>query len=147
MSRSKILKKLTKPKDFRMTIIDLSSYNLGELKGLQHDIEQEIKSRQHQNLQKAREQILAIAQEAGVSVEELFGGGDKNRSRGKGGKFKRVITTLRTTCRLGASGAVNRDGSWMGYLVESLFKNSGFDPAFYATKRNVRCSTILDEVR
>jgi len=79
---------MTKPKDFRMTIIDLSSYNLGELKGLQHDIEQEIKSRQHQNLQKAREQILAIAQEAGVSVEELFGGGDKKPKQGKGGQVQ-----------------------------------------------------------
>lgn len=50
-----------------MANTDLSGYNLSELKGLQHDIEKEIKSRQHQDLQKAREQILAIAQEAGVS--------------------------------------------------------------------------------
>ena len=41
-----------------MANIDLSGYNLSELKGLQHDIEKELKSRQHQDLQKAREQIL-----------------------------------------------------------------------------------------
>eukprot|EP01114_Cavostelium_apophysatum_P000811 TRINITY_DN10716_c0_g1_i1.p1 TRINITY_DN10716_c0_g1~~TRINITY_DN10716_c0_g1_i1.p1 ORF type:complete len:112 (+),score=11.38 TRINITY_DN10716_c0_g1_i1:23-358(+) len=67
-----------------MASIDLSSYNLSELKGLQHDIEKEIKSRQHQDLQKAREQILAIAQEAGVSVQELLATGDKKLKQGKG---------------------------------------------------------------
>jgi DNA-binding protein H-NS len=55
-----------------MAKIDLSSYNLGELKGLEHEIEIEIKGRQQQDVQKAREQILAIAQAAGISVEELF---------------------------------------------------------------------------
>lgn len=67
-----------------MANIDLSGYNLSELKGLQHDIEKEIKSRQHQDLQKAREQILAIAQEAGVSVQELLATGDKKAKQGKG---------------------------------------------------------------
>ncbi|MEH6437349.1 H-NS histone family protein [Massilia sp. DD77] len=67
-----------------MANIDLSGYNLSELKGLQHDIEKEIKSRQHQDLQKAREQILAIAQEAGVSVQELLATSDKKLKQGKG---------------------------------------------------------------
>ena len=66
-----------------MANIDLSGYNLGELKGLQHDIEKEIKSRQHKDLQKAREQILAIAQGAGVSVQELLATGDKKLKQGK----------------------------------------------------------------
>jgi DNA-binding protein H-NS len=55
-----------------MTAIDLSNYNLSELKGLQHDIEKEIKDRQQQEVKKAREQILAIAQNVGVSVDELL---------------------------------------------------------------------------
>lgn len=71
-----------------MANIDLSGYNLSELKGLQHDIEKEIRSRQHQDLQKAREQILAIAQEAGVSVEELLAGGSKKPMSGKGQKVQ-----------------------------------------------------------
>ena len=71
-----------------MANIDLSGYNLAELKGLQHDIEREIKSRQHQDLQKAREQILAIAQEAGVSVEELLAAGGKKSKTGKGQKVQ-----------------------------------------------------------
>lgn len=71
-----------------MANIDLSGYNLGELKGLQHDIEKEIKNRQHQDLQKAREQILAIAQEAGVSVEELLAASGKKSKSNKGQKVQ-----------------------------------------------------------
>lgn len=55
-----------------MKTVDLSSYNLAELKGLQHDIEREIKTRQQTDVQEAREQILAIAKSAGVSIEELL---------------------------------------------------------------------------
>jgi len=71
-----------------MATIDLSGYNLAELKDLQHDIEREIKGRQHQDLQKAREQILAIAQEAGVSVEELLAAGGKKSKTSKGQKVQ-----------------------------------------------------------
>lgn len=56
-----------------MSKVDLADYTLGELKGLQHDIERTIKERQQQEVQKAREQILAIAKKTGVSVEELLG--------------------------------------------------------------------------
>ena len=55
-----------------MAQIDLSGYNLSELKGLQYDIEKEIKGREQQDVKKARDQILAIAQEAGISVAELL---------------------------------------------------------------------------
>lgn len=55
-----------------MATIDLSDYNLNELKALQHDTEKEIKDRQQQEMKKAREQILAIAQNLGVPVEELL---------------------------------------------------------------------------
>lgn len=71
-----------------MANIDLSNYNLSELKGLQHDIEIEIKSRQQGDLAKARQQILAIAQAAGVTVEELLGTGAKKSSKGKGQKVQ-----------------------------------------------------------
>lgn len=71
-----------------MANIDLSSYNLGELKGLQHTIEKELKSRQQGDLAKARQQILAIAQQAGVSMEELLGGSTKKSSNRKGQKVR-----------------------------------------------------------
>jgi DNA-binding protein H-NS len=60
-----------------MSTIDLTGYTLGELKGLQHNIERTIKDRQQQEVQNAREQILAIAKQAGVSVEELLGNANK----------------------------------------------------------------------
>jgi DNA-binding protein H-NS len=55
-----------------MANVDLSGYNLNELKGLQGDVEKAIKDRQLQDVRKAREQVLAIARGAGLSVEELF---------------------------------------------------------------------------
>lgn len=67
-----------------MKTVDLSTYNLAELKGLQHDIEKEIKGRQKSDLKKAREQILAIAQSSGVSIEELLANpGKGNASKGQ----------------------------------------------------------------
>jgi DNA-binding protein H-NS len=67
-----------------MAKVDLSDYNLSELKGLHAEIEKEIKARQQQEVTKAREQILAIAQGLGVSVEELLAnGGAKSKGSGK----------------------------------------------------------------
>jgi DNA-binding protein H-NS len=59
-------------KGAHMAKTDLSNYNLAELKGLQFDIEKEIKSRQQDEVKKAREQILAIAQDVGVPVSALL---------------------------------------------------------------------------
>jgi DNA-binding protein H-NS len=67
-----------------MAKVNLSDYDLSELKGLQAEIEKEIKTRQQQEVTKAREQILAIAQGLGVSVEELLAnGGAKSKGSGK----------------------------------------------------------------
>lgn len=71
-----------------MAKIDLSSYNLGELKGLAHEIQIEIKGRQQQDLQKAREQIFAIAQAAGISVQELLANKTGKAKGKKGQKVK-----------------------------------------------------------
>ena len=71
-----------------MATIDLSSYNLSELKGLQHDIEKELKDRQHQDVRKAREQILAIAQGVGMPLEELFTNTAKKKKNEAGGKVR-----------------------------------------------------------
>ena len=71
-----------------MTKVDLASYTLSELKGLQHDIERTIKERKQQEVQKAREQILSIAKQAGVSVEELLGNVGKKTKAGDGQKVK-----------------------------------------------------------
>ena len=73
-----------------MAKIDLAGYTLGELKGLQHDVEGAIKDRQQQDVQKAREQILAIAKDAGVSVEELLGNGGAKAKKAKKANGKKV---------------------------------------------------------
>lgn len=67
-----------------MANIDLSGYNLAELKGLQFDIEKEIKNRQQQDVKKAREQILEIAQNMGISVEELLAKGSSKSGKKAG---------------------------------------------------------------
>jgi DNA-binding protein H-NS len=56
-----------------MPTFDLSTYNLAELKGLEFDVRQEIKARQQQEVSKAREQILGIARQAGLSEDVLLG--------------------------------------------------------------------------
>jgi DNA-binding protein H-NS len=71
-----------------MAKVDLSSYNLSELKGLQYEIEKEIKDRQQRDVKKAREQILAIAQEAGLSVEELLANTTNKAKNNTGLKVK-----------------------------------------------------------
>lgn len=55
-----------------MANTDLSDYNLGELKGLQFDIENEIRKRRADEVNRAREEIIALAQGTGLSVEELL---------------------------------------------------------------------------
>jgi DNA-binding protein H-NS len=70
-----------------MVKIDLSNYNLSDLKGLQIEIEKEIKGRQQQEVKKAREQILAIAQDLGISVKQLLANAGAKQ---KGGSATKV---------------------------------------------------------
>ncbi|GGC08469.1 DNA-binding protein [Oxalicibacterium flavum] len=60
--------------------MDLSALSLTELSDLQEQIKQEFKKRQKQEVVRAREQIIAIAQSVGVPLDELLGAG--------GGKVK-----------------------------------------------------------
>lgn len=52
---------------------DLADHNVGELKGLLQQIEVEIASRKGKEAKDAREKILKIAAELGMSVGELLG--------------------------------------------------------------------------
>jgi DNA-binding protein H-NS len=61
-----------------MPTFDLSTYNFAELKGLEFDVRQEIKARQQTEVSKAREQILGIARDAGLSEQDLL---DASRRR------------------------------------------------------------------
>jgi DNA-binding protein H-NS len=60
---------------------DLSNLSLADLRNLQEQIKQEMKGREAQELQKAREQILAIAQSVGVPLAELLAKGGKGGSK------------------------------------------------------------------
>jgi DNA-binding protein H-NS len=61
-------------------MMDLSNMSLGDLRNLQEQIKQEMKQREQQEVQKAREQIMAIAQSVGVPLKDLLAAG------GRGGK-------------------------------------------------------------
>lgn len=54
--------------------MELSNLSVAELRSLQDSIKVELKSREQQEIAKARDQILAIAKSVGVSVSELVGG-------------------------------------------------------------------------
>jgi DNA-binding protein H-NS len=58
--------------------VDLSDYNLGELKGLLFEIDKAIRERKRRETQAARdaarERIFAIAREAGLPPEQLLDG-------------------------------------------------------------------------
>jgi DNA-binding protein H-NS len=51
--------------------MDLSNMSISELRSLHDRAEQEIKARQNQEVAKAREQILAIAQSVGIPIDDL----------------------------------------------------------------------------
>lgn len=52
--------------------MDLNNLSLIELRNLQEKIKQELKQREHKDLAKAREQILAIAHSVGVPLKDLI---------------------------------------------------------------------------
>jgi DNA-binding protein H-NS len=53
-------------------MMDLSNMSVGDLRNLQEQIKQEMKTRETQEVQKAREQILAIAQSVGMPLKDLM---------------------------------------------------------------------------
>jgi DNA-binding protein H-NS len=68
--------------------INLADLNLKELKGLQSEIEKQLKERQQQEINKAREQILAISQSVGVTLEELLTNKKVKSDAGRGKKVQ-----------------------------------------------------------
>jgi len=64
-----------------MAPLDLSGYDLAELKGLHFDIEQEIRRRTRAEREAARERIHALAADAGIPLDALVGQGGAPRYR------------------------------------------------------------------
>lgn len=62
---------------------DLSDYTLTQLRQLDAQLIEELKARHYLSISQAREQILHIAQSAGVSVQELLSGKVPKLASGK----------------------------------------------------------------
>jgi DNA-binding protein H-NS len=60
--------------------MDLSNLSLSDLRNLQEQIKQEMKKREVQEVQKAREQILAIAQSVGMPLKDLISASGRGKS-------------------------------------------------------------------
>lgn len=52
--------------------MNVSTMTMLELRNLQEKVQQEISQRERQDLSKAREQIMAIAQQAGIPLKQLI---------------------------------------------------------------------------
>ncbi|SDA47852.1 MULTISPECIES: H-NS family nucleoid-associated regulatory protein [unclassified Janthinobacterium] len=52
--------------------MNVSTMTMVELRNLQEKVQQEISQRERQDLSKAREQIMAIAQQAGIPLKQLI---------------------------------------------------------------------------
>lgn len=65
--------------------MDLSNLSLADLRQLQQDIKNEIVKREHAEIETARAQILEIAKNVGVPLEQLLDrkGSNKGGSKGK----------------------------------------------------------------
>lgn len=57
--------------------MDLTVLSLSELQELGRKVAEELRSRERAEITKAREQVLAIARDAGISLDELVGSASK----------------------------------------------------------------------
>lgn len=76
-----------------LTMQDLSTYSLSKLRALEVQVIDELKTRHFLSVSKAREQILHIAQGAGISVKELLSG--KSAPRAKAEKAEKAGAKFR----------------------------------------------------
>jgi DNA-binding protein H-NS len=107
----------TQLKGSQMAKIDLAGYTLGELKGLQNDVERAIKDRQQQEVQSARDQILAIAKDAGVTVEKLLGNGKTKAKKANGKKVEAKYQNPKDTSQIWTGRG--RQPRWMAEAIAS----------------------------
>jgi DNA-binding protein H-NS len=61
--------------------MDLSNLSASELRNLQEQVKRELKKRESQDLQQAKDEIFAIAQRVGLPLKDLIA----TNPRGKGG--------------------------------------------------------------
>ena len=93
--------------------MDISSLSLAELKKLEAKAIQEIKTRQKSELEKARAEMLAIAQRVGVPLTQLIAGVPKNAGKGE----KKVVAARYRNPE-------NQDQQWSGRGRQPLWVKS-----------------------
>ncbi|WP_243136452.1 H-NS family nucleoid-associated regulatory protein [Janthinobacterium tructae] len=93
--------------------MDISSLSLAELKKLEAQAIQEIKTRQKDELERARAEMLAIAQRVGVPLTQLIAGVPKNAAKGE----KKVVAALYRN-------PDNREQQWSGRGRQPLWVKS-----------------------
>jgi DNA-binding protein H-NS len=59
---------------------DLSTYSISQLRKIQTEVEEELKKRHFLGISQAREQILHIAQSAGLSMKDILPGRSSEKS-------------------------------------------------------------------
>lgn len=62
--------------------VDLSKFSAAELRQLQEDIKQALKEQEQQERAKAREQIMQIAQNAGIPLKDLLAAAATRSTKG-----------------------------------------------------------------
>jgi len=75
--------------------MDLSNLSLGDLRNLQDQVKQEMKKREQQEVQKAREQIIAIAQSVGLPLKDLISANARAAKGEKGASTGTVAVRFR----------------------------------------------------
>ena len=68
--------------------MDLSNMSAVELRKLEEKIKLEMKKRERQDMVKAREQILAIAQSVGIPLKDLMASGARTKSGAVAVRFR-----------------------------------------------------------
>jgi DNA-binding protein H-NS len=59
---------------------DLSAYSISQLRKIQGEVDEELKKRHFLGVSQAREQILHIAQSAGLSMKDILSGRSSEKS-------------------------------------------------------------------
>lgn len=80
---------------------DLSKYSLAQLRALEVQVIEELKTRHFLNISKAREQILHIARSVGLSEKELL-------------RIKAPVTTTKSTVKVKYRNPSNSAQQWSG---------------------------------
>lgn len=61
-------------------MIDLSNFSVAQLRDLQAQVVEELKSREKDEVAKVRQQILSLAQSVGMSVDQIMKGAQVKKS-------------------------------------------------------------------